>query len=349
MRNKDIVLISECIAIPFDEGLKNVLYNIIQSIKNKYDTLVITKTVNQTSGLDVEKIKLNKLFLNKKLYVLLNKSFPKIILYIPEASYTFNSFLRAKILGLMCRMSKVIILGVQHREYSSLQSSLIKRYLKPDLLFLLSKSDKDLFCTMDFKVKVLPPAVDCSKFSPATKEEKERIRSEFNIPRNKKIVLHVGHIKVNRNIECLLEVQKMNEVQVVIVGSTSLLIENDLKERLLKGGIRVIDRYLPDISEIYKMSDMYVFPVVSNKEAIDMPLSVLEAMACNLPVITTRFGGLMDHFEDDDGFRYFSTIEELTQLIRSDRITEINNTEKVDRFTWNNFSNKVIESCNELI
>ena len=68
------------------------------------------------------------------------------------------------------------------------------------------------------------------------------------------------------------------------------------------------------------MSDLYVFPVVNNTEAIDMPLSVLEAMSCSLPVISTRFGGLVDYFEEDTGFRYFNTTDRKSTRLNSSHI-----------------------------
>lgn len=40
--------------------------------------------------------------------------------------------------------------------------------------------------------------MDLSKFSPAGIEEKALIRKQLNLPEDKKIVLHVGHIKPNR-------------------------------------------------------------------------------------------------------------------------------------------------------
>ena len=42
-----------------------------------------------------------------------------------------------------------------------------------------------------------------------------------------------------------------------------------------------------DIASYYRAADCYVFPVLSGEGAIALPLSVLEAMACNLPVVST--------------------------------------------------------------
>jgi len=346
---KKILFISEALSAPFDEGIKNVALSLHKHLRVKRDVLSVTKTENDTDNLKVTKIGLNKLFLNEKLRRLIKDYLPDVILYLPEASLTLNSFIRAKVLKLMNRSSRVGILGVQHREYTPLQDFILTNFLKPDLLFLLGKSDEDFFLKRGLKVKVLPPAVDGTKFHPAKTEEKEKIRIEYNIPNNKRVVLHVGHIKRNRNIECLSKLQAINDIQIIIVGSTAFSVEEELKQKMMKEGIRVIDEYIPDISKIYKMSDAYVFPVFSSRDAIDIPLSVLEAMACNLPVITTRFGGLVNFFKEDEGFRYFDNTDELVELVKNIDVAKVSNTKKIEGFTWDRFIDEIINACEELV
>lgn len=161
-------------------------------------------------------------------------------------------------------------------------------------------------------------------------------------------MLHVGHIKAERNIACLTEVQKLDSVQIVMVGSTSLGMERDIKDKLMDAGIIVIDKYVPDIWNIYKMSDLYVFPVKSETEAIEMPLSVLEAMACNLPVITTRFQGLIEHFKEDESFRYFDDEKDLAGMIKNMSSIRVANSQKIERFTWDAFSDEIIAALDGL-
>lgn len=347
---KRILLVSNALSAPFDEGKKNIALSLHKRLEEKKEvlSLSIADITNDTQTLKVDKFNLNRFFFSIKLRFFIRDYSPDIVIYVPDNSCTFGSFFRVKMLKLMTNKAKVVMMGAQHREYTRFQDKLIKNYFKPDLLLLLGRKDEEFYSKKGFMVKVLPPAVDCIRFSPATKEEKEKIRNEFKITIDKKVVLHVGHLNSNRNIESLLELQKISNVQVVIVGSTTTKTENNLKEKLVKDGIRVIDEFVSDISKVYKMSDVYIFPVFNNTAAIDMPLSVLEAMACNIPVLTTRFGGLVDYFEEDMGFRYFTDSKELAELVRDVGKTEVNNNKKMELFTWDKFVDEIITICDEL-
>lgn len=337
---------------PFDEGIKNVAFSVHKQLVLKTQTISVTKSLNNKDHSEIIPVFLNKLFLNYKLNKIIKSYAPDIILYLPEASITFNSFIRANVLKCMSRFSKVVILGVKQVNYSFLQKKIIINFLRPDSLLLLGKFDRGFFLKNGLRVGILPPAVDHVRFFPAIKEEKETIRAEFGIPKNKTVVLHVGHIRPTRNVQCFSKVQKITDVQVVLVGSSSTPTENDLKDRLIKAGVCVIDKYIADIPKVYKMSDAYIFPVVDNIACIDMPLSILEAMACNLPIITTRFGGLEDNFEESKGFNYFDNDEQLEELVESVKKisgSEINNVEKIMPFTWNRFTDVIIDACEELM
>jgi glycosyltransferase involved in cell wall biosynthesis len=346
------LFISEVLSAPFDEGMKNIAILLLNQLEKNKDVLSITNHTNNVEGFDIKKVRLNKLFINHELRKSVADFAPDVILYLPESSITFNSFIRAKSLKLMHRSSRVAILGVKCREYNAVQKGLIKCILKPDLLFLLSRPGEKSFTAESLFVKVLPPAVDSRRFAPVTEEEKYRIRSAFNIKPNRWVALHVGHVRSTRNIQCLMDIQDIEGVQVVVVDSTSTPTEDPLLMQLVKKGMLVIREFQPDIADIYNMSDIYIFPVLNRIAAIDMPLSVLEAMSCNLPVITSRFGTLVERFEEDPFFRYFKSPGELVDIVKSTMTLnnrENRNREKVSQFSWEKFSEEVLKSCDELV
>jgi glycosyltransferase involved in cell wall biosynthesis len=149
------------------------------------------------------------------------------------------------------------------------------------------------------KTRFLPNGVDTEKFSPVSERTKEKLREKYDIA-NQFIILHVGHIKNERNIRVLGDLVEGNNL-VVIVASTSTKVDEDLIRYLEEKGVLIWKEYFENIHEIYNLSDCYVFPVTKANASIEIPLSVLEAMSCNLPVVSTNFGGLVDFLEEGDG------------------------------------------------
>ena len=343
--NLKIIYISEAINSPFDEGIKNYVFSLYKELQKKIGVVGITKLENQVDNMEIYRVRLNKFFLNKDLKSIITNNYPDAILYVPASSATFNSLLRAKILKLYCRKAKVAVLAVQHREYSLLFKELIT-YLRPDMLFLLSSRDQNFFQNKEFNVEIINPAISLDKFHKIPIDRKRELRNKYNIPKNRIVVLHVGHIKTKRNLDCFTQIQKIPGYQVILVGSTTTKQDNILKANLIKNGIIVIDKYVAEIEEIYQLSDIYVFSVVKSDAAIDMPLSVLEAMACNLMVITTKFGGLVDYFKEDSSFKYYEHSDELFEKIKNIKLHDIKNDKKVAYFSWAKLADNVIDILN---
>ena len=100
--------------------------------------------------------------------------------------------------------------------------------------------------------------------------------------------------------------------------------------------MKIIDTYISNIEEIYQLSDVYFFPVTESENCIDVPLSVLEAAACNLPILTTNYGELKS-FIKEDGFVFIDSFEK-SKLIKSFNETLskniIKNRETVLSYDW---------------
>jgi len=155
------------------------------------------------------------------------------------------------------------------------------------------------------------------------------------------VVLHVGHLSKRRNLQLLARLQKtFNDIQVVVVGSTYVDKDQAIYRELIESGCKVIEGYVPNVEELYALSDCYVFPVKWG-DSINIPLSVLEAMSCNLPVISFKYPAL-SIFEEGNGlyfveneYELLKKVEEVKDLLSHNKI-EIKTREKVLSYSWEN-------------
>lgn len=126
----------------------------------------------------------------------------------------------------------------------------------------------------------------------------QKIRKEFGVPLNAKVILSVGEVNKNKNhkigIEALAQL-KDKSIYYVICGRGPLMENYKELAQSLKIGDRVIlAGYRTDVADFYKMADVLLFP--SFREGL--PVSVMEAMASGLPVIATKIRGSSDIVED---------------------------------------------------
>lgn len=315
MRRK-ICVISEDICMPLDEGIKIFARSLIQSWRHDYSVLGISvRSPGKAGGGRIISDRTNKLFLSAKLLNLSARFRPDVVCYIPSASATLYSFLRCRALKLYWPDARVIMVSLQPRHYGWLTGKLIHR-LAPGLIFVQDRSSAMQLYNLGCKVQLLPSGVDLDKFNPVTASRKVELRLKYGLQPDAFTVLHAGHIKTERGIELLSQVRRKYGAQVVLVGSS--LPDNEkagLAKRLREEGVVIFDKFLSDIQELYQLSDCYLFPVFANHASIGMPLSVLEAMACNLPVVTVRYGSLSRFFEGGEGLFYADTADGLLETI----------------------------------
>jgi glycosyltransferase involved in cell wall biosynthesis len=146
-------------------------------------------------------------------------------------------------------------------------------------------------------IHLIPMGVDMEKFKPIREiDKKKRLRKKYGIPLESYSLLHIGHLKIDRNIEFLRTLQN-KDTQVIFAISTSTrkhdANQDQIKEDLISSGMILIDKYIENIEELYQLSDCYIFPVENPMAAISLPLSILEANACRIPVVTTPFQGII--------------------------------------------------------
>jgi glycosyltransferase involved in cell wall biosynthesis len=91
----------------------------------------------------------------------------------------------------------------------------------------------------------------------------------------------------------------------------------DLAADLESSGVEVHHDYIERIERYYQASDLYLFPVKNETSAIDLPLSVLEAMACEKPILTTPHGALPDRLRDAAGVHWLDPRKSIVDQVDS--------------------------------
>ena len=197
----------------------------------------------------------------------------------------------------------------------------------------------------------LSDVVDVDRFVPVSKTIKEQLREKYGVDIDKFVIVHVGSIRSRRNIQVFSKVQEIEEIQVVIAGSTSMPMEQISYKHLLESGCMIWKSYFENIEEIYQLSDCYIFPATNLLSAIELPLSVLEAMSCNLPVISTKFGALPRIFEEGDGLLFVDNEEDVIDALEKIKNTDVNigTRGKVLPYAWKNIIKKLEDRYKEVI
>ena len=312
---KDILFISDLLNPPYDEGAKVVAKKMSDQLKDIFHC-------SQVNILD------RKLYSYKAITSLIfNRS--DFILYLPEASITFNSFLRAKFISMLSR-KKVFLISTQPRKYN-LWHKFIIPLIQPYGLFVQSKEHaKKLESSKIKNVFINSWGVDSHKFHHVNVKTRNELRRKYKIPEEKKVYLHFGHLKDNRNFSELEPLLNNKENYVLIVCSTTTKQKFDLKNKLMDMGFNFITEFIEENQELYQLSDYYVFPILDPMAAIESPLSVFEALACGIPVFHKSFGALDDIFLDEySNLRYYKNSVDLNKTsFKSNHIFPITD------YTW---------------
>ncbi|MBK7931940.1 MAG: glycosyltransferase family 4 protein [Acidobacteria bacterium] len=142
------------------------------------------------------------------------------------------------------------------------------------------------------KITVIPNAIDTSAF----RERSSTAESTFDEPIRILFVGAIGKLKGEKDLIAALA-RVRNEIPETLVSILGYGAE-DLAAECTAHGIADLIEHLGPVSmddriAFYERSDIFVLPTYAEA----MPMSVIEAMAAGLPVITTNVGGIPELIE----------------------------------------------------
>jgi len=149
------------------------------------------------------------------------------------------------------------------------------------------------------EVHYLPNGVDFKLFNKPTEQEKQAIREKYNIPLDKFIVLFVGRFVPKKGFDILYNAKDPSYLLVFVGGG---MIPEYIKS---DNSVRIIGP-LPqeELAMLYKASDVFILPSYGE----GFPLSIQEAMATELPIITSKHNNF-DQILDSPFITYIDVTE----------------------------------------
>ncbi len=156
------------------------------------------------------------------------------------------------------------------------------------------------------RIEVLPTGVDSERFRPGL--DGTKVRAKFGLS-NEKVVLHVGRIAREKNLELVLEgfgmlAKRHDDVRLMVVGTGPAKEHYEkMAEDLGLKGLVNFTGFLPDdqLPEYYAACD--VLTLASKFET--QGLVALEAMAMGKPVVGINFRAVAELIEDGvNGYRF---------------------------------------------
>ena len=179
----------------------------------------------------------------------------------------------------------------------------IERFLSryTDVLLTMNREDYKRAKTFHArKVKYVPGVgVDLARFK--SLESREDIRKQYHIGKEDIFLVSVGQFIKRKNHRVILKaVERLKDkyIKIMICGDGPL--REELLEEAEQLGIEeqlILPGFCNNIQEICNAADIFVFPSLQE----GLPVALMEAMACGLPVVCSKIRGNVDLIDHKKG------------------------------------------------
>jgi glycosyltransferase involved in cell wall biosynthesis len=298
-RRKKILLVTRPIAPPWDEASKNFAFELAKNIR-EHEIYLLTSGV--IPGLP-ENIHQKPIYTSSRLTWLQRPRLLKLIRLRKDVdiihfmltpaklnAFGFKAFIKNK------NARTIQTIATLREDLYSDQE--IKNLIFGDLIITYSDHAKNKLNLLGFNnVKRVYPGIDLNYYSPAPRDKD--LAKNYNLKLNDFIITFPGEytrLGATDDIANLVlsrsRVWKDKNVRFIFACRVKNSGDARKKEEIIKKlrENNCLDRVIftdtfSDMAKLYNLSDVIIFPVRDMQGKFDVPLVVVEAMACGKPVI----------------------------------------------------------------
>lgn len=223
-------------------------------------------------------------------------------------------------------------------QYFLRREMILYTFKRADMIIAVSKALKEKIISLGIpeeKIQLISNGVDTDLFRPI---QKKACRDKLGLPLDKRIVLYIGNLEKVKGIDLLVDAMKYlpGDIELAVIGTGPLRNRLRSAKRISFYGSR-------SHSEIpLWMNACDVFCLPSRNEGC--PNVILEAMACGVPIVASRTGGIPELIKSEKSGILVSpgNLAELSEGIH--RALEIKwERESVENYSWKENAGKVFK------
>lgn len=172
-----------------------------------------------------------------------------------------------------------------------------------DYIFRIDENLAEDITGVDCDNKIfIPVGIDTKRF---VRKEANELKASLSLPEDKHIFGIVARLSPEKNIQYAIDlIKNIEDGHLVIVGQGPL--DNALKKYIEQNNITNVSfvGYRQDVENYYSLFDSFILTSVYE----GMPISILEAMSCCLPIYSTDVGEISKNISKLDGVNILSGI-----------------------------------------
>jgi len=208
----------------------------------------------------------------------------------PQAAHLNRNYQGFKRVFTKLSLRNRTILGLERKTYQNYQTTLVTNSYR-------TRRDLERFCAVEgSRVSVIRNGVNTERFHPGLREiHRAPILNELGIPKDARVLLFMGNDfrrkGLAQTVQVLDTLQKQaigeQALHLIVVGlERSPQFRKDVKDRGLKPIVHFMGR-CKNSERFYGAADVFILPTREDPFAN----TILESLACGVPVITTRTNG----------------------------------------------------------